>query len=150
MQRLPSLTLALALAATMLASGCGGGSSSSSGGSGAAASSTAATSPATSGGSGASTSSGSGTGSTSKSGSGNAISTLLVSTCKKRIQDEPALTTSAKSKLEPLCDRAADGPVAAREVARQVCREVVLRSAQPGSPMTPARKQALEACKSAK
>jgi hypothetical protein len=35
-------------------------------------------------------------------------------------------------------------------VAREVCTEIVKRSAQPGSPMTPAREQALAACKTAK
>jgi hypothetical protein len=79
-----------------------------------------------------------------------AVAKLLVNACKRRIQNEPALTTSEKVELEPLCDKSASGVAGARQAAEEVCVEVIKRSASPGSSSTPARKQALAACKSAK
>ncbi len=121
MRRVPWLIPALV--AVALAAGCG--SSSSSG-------SDSTTKPA-----GTSTASG-------------AVATLLVNACKRRIQNEPALTTSEKVHLEPLCDKSATGVAGARQASEEVCVEVIKHSASPGSTSTPARKQALAACKSAK
>jgi len=136
-QRLPWLIPALVT--VVLAAGCG--SSSSSGGS-----TTTTGSTASGPGSGAaSTSTGAG-----KSAASGAVAKLLVNACKRRIQNEPALTTSEKVKLEPLCDKSAEGVAAARQASEEVCVEVIKRSASPGSASTPARKQALAACKSAK
>jgi hypothetical protein len=129
MQRLPWLTLALAAAA--LAGGCGGNSSS-------ASSSTASTAGATT------------PSSISKASTRSRIGELIVRACKARIQNEPALTTSQKRTLEPICEQAANGGKPAREVARKVCIEIVKRSALAGSPATAARKQALAACQKAK
>jgi hypothetical protein len=73
-----------------------------------------------------------------------------VRACKTRIQNEPGLTTPEKAQIETLCAKAAQGRAASREVAEQVCTEIIKRSAAPGSPTTPAREQALAACKRAK
>lgn len=139
MQRRP--WLALALAAAALAGGCGGGSSSA--GSSTASSAGATTHATTTG--AASTPS-----STSKASTRSRIGELIVRACKARIQNEPALTTSQKRTLEPMCAQAANGGKPAREVARKVCVEIVERSALAGSPATAARKQALAACRKAK
>jgi hypothetical protein len=78
------------------------------------------------------------------------VAKLLVNACKRRIQNEPALTTSEKVQLEPLCDKSASGVAGARQASEEVCVEVIKHSAAPDSASTPARKQALAACKSAK
>jgi hypothetical protein len=124
MQR--SLTwLTVVLATGTLAAGCGSSSSTTSSQS---TSGPAATSTATS-----------------------AIAQLAVAACKQRIQTQAALTTVEKSKLEAICNRAANGnPAARRKVAQEVCTEIVNKAAAPGSPVTPAREQALAACKNAR
>jgi hypothetical protein len=152
--------LALALAAAALSAGCG--SSSTAGTSSKAAtgatgqtSSTPSESSTTSG-TGSSTptppSASPGTSSTpaGTSAAKGALAKLLVRACKAPIQNEPALTTGEKTKLESLCAKTANGPAAARKAASEVCTEIVKRSALPGSPATPARKQALAACQTAK
>jgi hypothetical protein len=137
MRRVPWLIPALV--AVTLAAGCGSSSSSSG--------STKSPKPAasTDAGGGASTTKPAGKGATS-----GAVAKLLVNACKRRIQNEPALTTSEKVKLEPLCDKSASGVAGARQASEEVCVEVIKHSASPGSTSTPARKQALAACKSAR
>jgi hypothetical protein len=148
MRRLP--VLALALAAVALTTGCG--SSSTSSGSSAATPATSSTaSTATTSSTPASTStSNSPGGASSKTSRSAEIAQFVVRACKTRIQNEPGLTTPEKAQIETLCAKAAQGRAAAREVAEQVCTEIIKRSAAPGSPTTPAREQALAACKSAK
>lgn|GEM_PF-5254990 len=137
MQRVPWLIPALVAAA--LATGCGSSSSSSS------TTTQRSGGASTSTGAGASTTKGAG-----KSAPSGAVAKLLVNACKRRIENEPALTTSEKVELEPLCDKSASGVAGARQASEEVCVEVIKRSASPGSASTPARKQALAACKSAK
>lgn len=138
MQRVPWLIPALVAAA--LATGCGSSSSSSS-------STTTQRSGAASTSTGAGASTTKGAGNSAPSG---AVAKLLVNACKRRIGNEPALTTSEKVELEPLCDKSASGVAGARQASEEVCVEVIKRSASPGSASTSARKQALAACKSAK
>jgi hypothetical protein len=78
------------------------------------------------------------------------VAKLLVSACKRRIQNEPALTTSEQVKIEPLCEKAAGGVAAARQASEEVCVEVIKRAASPEGAPPAARKRALAACKSAK
>jgi hypothetical protein len=149
MRRVPWLMAVLVVAA--LAAGCGSSSSSSS-----TATTGTTTSPSTAStpGPGAtSTGTGEGTSTTKTAGANaasGAVAKLLVNACKRRIQNEPALTTSEKVELEPLCDKSAGGVAAAHQAGEEVCVEVIKHSASPGSASTPARKQALAACKSAK
>jgi hypothetical protein len=91
-----------------------------------------------------------GSAATTDTGKSDAIKALAVSACRSRIQSEPALTSTEKSRLEKVCNKAAEGASASREVARKVCVEVIKHSALPGSPENPARKRALAACKNAK
>jgi hypothetical protein len=132
MQR--SLTwLTVVLAASALVAGCGSSSSTTS--------SQSTSGPAATGSQSA----------TSTSGTSSAIAQLAVAACKQRIQTQAALTTVEKSKLEAICNRAANGnPAARRKVAQEVCTEIVNKAAAPGSPVTPAREQALAACKNAR
>jgi hypothetical protein len=149
MRRLP--VLALALATVALTTGCGSSSTSSSSSSSTppATSSTASTATTSSTPGSTSTSSSAG-GATSKTSRSAEIAQFIVRACKTRIQNEPGLTTPEKAQIETLCAKAAQGRAAAREVAEQVCTEIIKRSAAPGSPTTPAREQALAACKRAK
>jgi uncharacterized protein YceK len=138
MQKLP-IWLILSFVA-LLATGCGSSRSSTSGSQGTSVPN--ATTPKT-----ATSSTGSApTTSTGKS----ELKELAVNACRSRIQSEPALTSAEKVRLEKVCSKAADGASASREVARQVCVEVIKHSALPGSPENPARKRALAACKKAK
>jgi hypothetical protein len=143
MRRLLSMTLALA--ATALAAGCGGGSTSSD-----QASSTRPASSSTTTQQTASTQSTAPGAKTAKSSVKAEVARLLVRVCRNRVQAAPALTTPQKEEVEKLCGKAANGVAAARETAQEVCREIITRSAQPGSPMTAAREQALAACKNEK
>jgi hypothetical protein len=151
MRRLPWLTPALV--ALALAAGCGSSSSSSSDSTRTTGSTASGSTTSTSGPGGASTTTGAGASTTKPAGTSTvsgAVAKLLVNACKRRIQNEPALTTSEKVELEPLCDKSASGVAGARQASEEVCTEVIKRSASPGSASTPARKQALAACKSAK
>lgn len=149
MRRVPWLIPALV--AVALAAGCGSSSSGSSDSTPTTGSTASGSATSTSGAAPASTGAGASTtkpaGTSTASG---AVAKLLVNACKRRIQNEPALTTSEKAELEPLCDKSASGVAGARQASEEVCVEVIKRSASPGSPSTPARKQALAACKSAK
>jgi hypothetical protein len=135
MQRL--LLLTLVLVATF-AAGCGSSSSSSSNGS-----STPATTSSTATTSAKTTSSGA-------SAPESSITRLILRACKSRIQAAPALTSAEKATIEKLCTKEAVGGSAARKANVQICQEIVQRSALQGSPNTPAREQALAACKSGK
>jgi hypothetical protein len=68
--------------------------------------------------------------------------------CKQAIQAQSTLPASAPSQLEPVSGKAANGDEAAvRKAAREVCEEVINKSAVPAGP---AREQALAACKATK
>jgi hypothetical protein len=65
-----------------------------------------------------------------------------ISRCKSSIGAAPTLSSSAKSKLEGLCDQAAKGDlVSLRKASAQVCQDIVKESV-PSS----AQAQALAAC----
>ena len=71
--------------------------------------------------------------------------TQAVSLCKNQIKAQTTLPAGAKSKLEGVCEKAAKGDSAAvKQVAREVCEEVVNSSKVPGGA---AKEQALSACK---
>jgi hypothetical protein len=131
MLRRSSTCLVVALLGGILLAGCGGGSSQST-----------AAPPATS--------------STPKTGSTPKTSPALtaergqfaVNTCKRTIATQLSLTTSAKTKLEAICNQAGKGDIASiRKAAEEVCVEVIKASGGAGSP---AAQQAIAACKSAK
>jgi len=69
-----------------------------------------------------------------------------VALCKQEIQAEAkSIPAASKAKLEAICQKAASGDTAAvKQVAREVCEEVINGSAVPGGP---AKEQALAACK---
>jgi len=150
MRRLPVLALVLALATVALTTGCGSSSTSSSGASTPPATSSTASTATTSSTPASTSTSKSAGGASSNTSKSAEIAQLVVRGCKTRIQNEPGLTTPEKAQIETLCAKAAKGPAAAREVAEQVCTEIIKRSAAPGSPNNAAREQALAACKSAK
>jgi hypothetical protein len=141
----------LPLIATLLVAGCGSSGSSSTNSTGAGRSTstpTASTPTATS--PGAKTGS---TGSTTKSGPGvtkSEIRKFAERSCRSQVQGTLTLTSAEKSGIEKLCSKAGTGVEASLAVARQVCAEIVKHAAAPGSPDSPARKQALKDCKSAK
>ncbi|MEA2224906.1 MAG: hypothetical protein QOE67_188 [Solirubrobacteraceae bacterium] len=145
MKRL-STWLMLSLAATLLVAGCGSSASSSSKSTAASQSTStpAATAP------GAATGSTASTTKSSPAITKSAIRKFAERSCRTQIQASLALTSTEKSKVEKLCEKAGTGVEASRAIARQVCAEIVKRAAVPGSPDTPARKEALEGCKSAK
>ena len=68
------------------------------------------------------------------------------SECHRLLQSEKTLPATAKAKLEDACDKVGEGNTAAvKTAAREVCEEFVAKSGLPES--SPARKQALAACK---
>jgi hypothetical protein len=143
MVRRSSTWLVVALLGGILLAGCGGGSSQS----------TAAPPPTSSS---AATSSTPKTGSTPNTGSTPKTSPALtaeraqfaVNTCKHAIATQLSLTTSAKTKLEAICNQAAKGDIASiRKAAQEVCVEVIKAS---GGASSPAAQQAIATCKSAK
>lgn len=149
MQRLSTL-LMLSLAAVLVA-GCGGSSSSSSSSSsGQSTSTTPSTSAATTATSSPPTTSTGTQKATDPAVTKSAIRKLAERSCKSQIQADLALTSTEKASIEKLCSKAADQLGAANGVTQQICAELVKHSALPGTPNTPARKQALAACKSAK
>src|SRR6476646_10183945 len=89
MLKWPSTCLAIALAGAALLAGCGGGSSSKG--------TTGATSSTPT------------TGSTSTSGTSSsnsaAIKQLAVTTCQRTVQSQLSLTTTAKTRLEAICNK---------------------------------------------
>jgi Spy/CpxP family protein refolding chaperone len=137
MVRRSSTCLVVALLGGILLAGCGGGSSQS----------TAAPPPT---GSTAATSSTPKTGSTPKSSPALTAERgqFAVNTCKRTIATQLSLTTSAKTKLEAICNQARKGDIASiRKAAQEVCVEVIKAS---GGASSPAAQQAIAACKSAK
>ena len=68
-----------------------------------------------------------------------------VAACKQAIQAQTTLSSDDKTKLEGLCDKAANGNEAEiKAAAKAICEEVITKSAIPAGP---AREQALQACK---
>lgn len=120
--------LSIPLAAGVLLAGCGSSSSSSTSGS---TSSTAvgSTAPST-------------TGSTT-----SPATAAAVESCRRGAKAIPTLSSSTRTKIETICDKAASGnPAAVRTAAREVCEEIVKVSPLPeGS----AKRHAIAGCKSA-
>ena len=82
---------------------------------------------------------------TSSSPAGGASVQAAVAACKQAIQAQSTLPAGAKTKLEAVCLKAANGDTSAvKAAAREVCEEVIKTSAVPAGP---AREQALAACK---
>ncbi len=125
MIRRRSTRLAGVLLCGALVAGCGG-----SGGSTASTqSTTAASSTATSG---------------APSLSGSKL-TQAVAACKQQIKAQTTLPAGAKSKLEAVCEKAAEGDSAAvKQAAQEVCEEVVSDAKVPAGV---ARDEALAGCK---
>jgi hypothetical protein len=129
MRARPSIWLVTVLSTAALLAGCGGSSKSSSGTSGAStagAASTPSTSPAG-----------------VAPGSG-AAGEAAIAACKQAIQAQTTLPATAKAKLEAVCGKAASGDQAAvRTAAKEVCEEVIQKSAIPSS----AKERALQTCR---
>jgi PBP1b-binding outer membrane lipoprotein LpoB len=122
MNRKLSTWLLLALIGALLLAGCGSSSSSSS-------SSTPATTS---------------TAATTSSSSNPAVA-AAVAGCKSVVQAASSLSAKAKSKIEGVCEKAANGDKeAARKAAQEVCEEVIKSSPLPSSS---AKESALSACK---
>ena len=65
--------------------------------------------------------------------------------CKQIVGSQAKLPSTAKAKLEAACGKAAKGDTAAvKKAAREVCEEVIDKSALPGGA---AKEAALSACK---
>jgi len=68
-----------------------------------------------------------------------------VAACKHGVQSASTLSSSAKSKIEGICDKAGSGDVtAAAEAARELCVELINASPLPAGS---AKEQAIAACK---
>jgi hypothetical protein len=117
-RRLATLPL-LAVAGAMALTGCGGGGSSA----------TTRSTPAT-----ASTSAGGVPANLQKA----------VAECHHLIEGQKALSATAKEKLSSACDKAASGDTqAVKQAAREVCEEVIQKTALP----TSAKQTGLAACR---
>jgi hypothetical protein len=133
----PFTWLLAALIAAALLAGCGSSSSTTS----SAAPATSSAAPATS------TPAASSTPSATTTPAVGSAGAAAVAACKQAIQAQTTLPAGAKSKLEAVCAKAANGDQAAvRKAAEEVCEEVVNKSNVPAGA---AREQALAACKSA-
>jgi hypothetical protein len=128
--------LAGALVCGALITGCGSSSNSTTSGSTATTSSTAAA---------ATTSTPSTTKSTAPvTGVSPADLAAAVAECKAVVQHSTTLSSSLKSKVEGICNKAASGNVAAaRAAAKEVCVEVINATPVPAAD----KAQALAACK---
>jgi len=125
-RRTPLLVAALVVAAII--GGCGSSSSSTT--------STAST---------AATPSTASTGTTTTPVLSGAAAAQAIEICKKEIQSQSTLPASSKSKLEAVCEKAANGDTTAvKKAAQEVCEEVVNASPIPSGS---AKEQALAACK---
>jgi hypothetical protein len=132
MLRRRSAWLAAMLVGAALIAGCGGSSSKSS-----------TTTPST--GSTASSSTASTPSSTSTPGLTGAAREEAIKSCKSSIRSAKTLPSSAKTKLEGVCEKAANGDLnAVRTAAREICEEVVKNA---GVPAGAQREAALRACK---
>jgi hypothetical protein len=136
MIRRPVAWLALLLLAGALLAGCGSGSSTTTATTTTSQSTStpAATAPA-----------GGSTAPTTPSGTSAIASPQAVDACKQAIRSQKTLPPNAKSKLEAVCVKAANGDTAAvRKAAREVCEEVINRSPVPAGA---SKDQALAACR---
>lgn len=76
---------------------------------------------------------------------GSAEIKAAITECKQIIQEQSKLPSGAKEKLEGACAKAANGDTNAVKVAaREVCEEVIDKSAVPGGS---AKEEALKACR---
>jgi curli biogenesis system outer membrane secretion channel CsgG len=122
-----------ALACVALLAGCGSSSTSST--------STASSSPAQTGSTAAKTT----TSPAPPVPTGSAEVKAAITECKQIIQEQSKLPSGAKEKLEGACAKAANGDTNAVKVAaREVCEEVIDKSAVPGGS---AKEEALKACR---
>ena len=142
MFRKPFLVLMLTVAATgLVVAGCGSSSTpttpaSNSSGSGSTSGGAASTTTAASS-------------STSSGGSSNPAVAQAVTACKASISSATQLSSSLKTKLTGLCDKAANGDVnGVKKVAAEVCKEIV-NADVPSSAPSSIKDQALAACKKA-
>jgi hypothetical protein len=68
-----------------------------------------------------------------------------VAECRSVIKEAPTLSASTKTKVEAICNKAADGDLAgARAAAKEVCEEVINASPIPAGAV---KERALAACK---
>jgi hypothetical protein len=126
--------LAVPLLGAALLAGCGGGSTTTSQSS----STPAATSTA------GTTSSGS-TGTNTSGGASPAATQQAIETCKHEVQRTTTLPASSKSKLEGVCEKAANGNTPeVRKAIREICEEAVNKASLPKF----AKEQGLAACRS--
>lgn len=146
MFRKPFLVLMLTVAATgLVVAGCGSSSTpttpaSNSSGSGSTSGGAASTTTAAS----SSTSSASSSG-----GSSNPAVAQAVTACKASISSATQLSSSLKTKLTGLCDKAANGDVSGvKKIAAEVCKQIV-NADVPSSAPSSIKDQALAACKKA-
>ena len=140
MIRQSSRWLMVVIVGSLFVAGCGSGNSSTSS-SGATASST----PASSTGTGTAGTASTSVGTTPSSVASSAAVAAAVSTCKSLIKAVPTLSTSAKAKVEAICNKAANGDLAgARQATKEVCVEVINASPIPSGP---AKEHALAGCK---
>jgi hypothetical protein len=125
--------LLIPLAAGVLLAGCGSSSSSST-----SSSSTSASTSSTAAGSTAPSTTGSTT---------SPATAAAVESCRRGAKAIPTLSSSTRTKIEAICDKAASGnPAAVRTAAREVCEEIVKASPLPeGS----AKQHAIAGCKDA-
>jgi hypothetical protein len=121
--------LLIPLAAGVLLAGCGSSSSSS-------------TSSSTS-----STATGSTTPTSTTDLTKSSATAAAVESCRRGAKAIPTLSSSTRTKIETICDKAASGnPAAVRTAAREVCEEIVRASPLPeGS----AKQHAVAGCKDA-
>jgi hypothetical protein len=142
MIRQSSRWLMVVIVGSLFVAGCGSGNSSTSS-SGATASSTPASSTGT--GTGTAGTASTSVGTTPSSVASSAAVAAAVSTCKSLIKAVPTLSTSAKAKVEAICNKAANGDLAgARQATKEVCVEVINASPIPSGP---AKEHALAGCK---
>jgi hypothetical protein len=128
-----STWLLIPLAAAALLAGCGSSSSSST--SGSTASTTATT--------GSTTPSTTSTTDTTK----NSSTAAAVESCRRGAKAIPTLSSSTRSKIEAICDKAASGDAGAtRTAAREVCEEIVKASPLPDGA---AKRHAIAGCEEA-
>jgi uncharacterized protein YceK len=130
-----STWLLIPLAAAALLAGCGSSSSSSSSSSGSTPSTTATASSTT-------PSTTSATGATK-----NPAAATAVESCRRGAKAIPTLSSSTRSKIEAICEKAGTGDVAATRVAAvEVCEAIVKASPLPEGSV---KHHAIERCKSA-
>jgi hypothetical protein len=120
MRRMLYLLLVAMLSFTLLAAGCGGDDDDNGGGGG-----------------GASTSSSGG-------GSSSSDTKQVIESCKQSVDQAQGLSSSVKSDLRDLCEKAGSGD---EEEARKASQDVCVKIVEETIPSGPARDQAVDACK---